>query len=72
LRSSWRVGEDHSDAGVQEGELAVAMLELVEVELDDLEGLRAGQEGDARALLALGRGPTTFSGASASPWRKRM
>src|SRR5687768_720417 len=51
-----RVGEDQADARVQEGELTVAMLELFEVEIDDLESRRARQEGHARALLALGRG----------------
>ena len=51
-----RVGEDHAHAGVEEGELAVAMLEPLEIELGDLERLGAGQEGDPRALLSLGRG----------------
>ena len=50
-----RVGQDHAHARIEEGELAVAMLEPLEIELDDLERLRAGQEGDPRALLALGR-----------------
>ena len=66
------VGEDQADARIEEGELAEAMLERVEVELDDLERLGRGQEGDLGALLAGRRGPTTFSGASASPWRKRI
>ena len=46
------IGQDDTDARVQEGQLAVAMLEMLEVELGDLEGLGAGQEGDSRALLA--------------------
>ena len=50
-----RVGEDQPHARVEERELAEAVLELLEVEFDDLEGLGAGQEGDAGALLALGR-----------------
>src|SRR3954453_19863461 len=51
-----RVGEDHADAGIEESELAIAMLKPLEVELGDLEGVRARQEGDAGALLALRRG----------------
>ena len=50
-----RIGEDQAHARVEEGELAVAMLEPLEVELGDLERLGARQEGDAGALLALGR-----------------
>ena len=50
-----RIGEDQPDARVEEGELAVAMLELLEIELDDLERLGARQEGDPGALLAFGR-----------------
>ena len=50
-----RIGEDQANARVEEGELAVAVLELLEVELDDLERVGAGQEGDPGALLALGR-----------------
>ena len=50
-----RIGEDHPDAGVQERELAVAVLEPLEVEFGDLEGFGARQEGDASALLAFGR-----------------
>ena len=51
-----RIGQDQAHARVEEGELAIAMLELLEVEFDDLEGLGARQEGDLGALLALGRG----------------
>ncbi len=53
-----RVGQAHDDAGIQEGELADAMLERGEVELDLGEGLGARQESDlgagllARALAA--------------------
>src|SRR5690606_16235 len=37
---------------VEKGELAVAMLELLEIELGDvLEGVGTGHEGDARTLL---------------------
>ena len=50
-----RVGEDHADAGIEEGELAIAMLELLEIELGDLERVGRGQEGDPRALLVAGR-----------------
>ena len=46
-----RVRQEQPDAGVQERELAIAVLELVEVELGDLEGGGRGQEGDARTLL---------------------
>ncbi len=48
------VGQHQPDARVEEGELAVAMLELLEIEIDDLEGVGAGEEGDAGALLAFG------------------
>ena len=34
-----RVGENQPDAGIEESELAVAMLQLFEIELDDLERL---------------------------------
>ena len=50
-----RVGQDHAHAGIEEGELAVAMLEPLEIEFGDLERLGARQEGDPRALLALRR-----------------
>ncbi len=59
------IGEDEAHAGIEKGELAEAVLELVEIELGDLERLGAGQEGDPGPLLLAG--PTTFSGASASP-----
>ena len=49
------IGEDQPHARVEEGQLAKAMLELVEVEFGDLERLGTGQEGHARALLPLGR-----------------
>ena len=49
-----RVGQDQADARVEEGELAEAMLEPVEVEFDDLERVGAGQEGDPGALLLVG------------------
>ena len=51
-----RIGQDHAHARIEEGQLAIAMLELLEIELDDLERLGARQEGDLGALLALGRG----------------
>ena len=47
-----RVGEDQADARIEEGELAEAVLERVEVELGDLERVGRGQEGDPGALLA--------------------
>ncbi len=36
------VGQDDANAGVEEGELAVAVLEAFEVEIDDLERLGRG------------------------------
>src|SRR5262245_56321287 len=48
------VGQDQADARIEEGELAVAMFEPLEIELDNLEGFGAWQEGDAGALLPLG------------------
>jgi hypothetical protein len=56
------VGEDQAHAGIEEGKLAKAVLELVEVELDDLEGGRGGQEGDAVPLL-VAAGPDHLQGA---------
>ena len=47
-----RIGKYDSNARIEERELAVAVLEIFEVELDDLEGRRAGQEGDLGSLLA--------------------
>src|SRR6185369_14121 len=47
------VDQDQANARVQERELAIAVLELLEIEVGDLEGLGAGQESDARPLLAL-------------------
>ncbi len=46
-----RVGQDDANAGVEERQLPKAMLKEIEIEFDDLEGLGAGQEGDAGALL---------------------
>ncbi len=45
------VGQDDADAGVEEGELAQAMLKRGEIELDHGEGLRRGQECHFRAAL---------------------
>ena len=47
------IGEDDAHAGVEEGELAEAVLEPLEIEIDDLEGRGAGQEGDPGALFPL-------------------
>src|SRR3546814_20122232 len=49
------VGEDDADARIEEGQFAIAVFELVEIEFGDLEGLMARQEGDARAFLEIGR-----------------
>jgi hypothetical protein len=38
-----RIGEMQAYAGIEEGELTEAMLELGEIELDDLESRRAGR-----------------------------
>ena len=50
-----RVGEDQANTRIEEGELAKAMLEPLEVELDDLERLGARQERHLGSLLAFGR-----------------
>ncbi len=47
-----RVGQDQADARIEEGELAEAVLQRLEVELRDLERVGRGQESDLRALLA--------------------
>src|SRR5262245_26774533 len=49
------VDQDDPDTRVEEGEFAIAMLKPFEVELSDLEGFRARQEGYLGALLPLGR-----------------
>ena len=49
-----RVAQDDMHAAVEESELAVAVLELLEVELRDLEGRGRREEGDFRALLEAG------------------
>ncbi len=46
-----RIGEEQPNARIEEGQLTIAMFELVEIELGNLEGGGARQEGDARALL---------------------
>ena len=46
-----RVDQHQPHAGVQERELAEAVLEPLEIEIHRLEGVAAGQEGDARAAL---------------------
>jgi hypothetical protein len=51
-----RIREHQPNAGVEKGELAVAVLELLEVEVGDLEGLGARQEGHTGALLAFDLG----------------
>ena len=50
-----RIGQDQPNARVEEGQLAIAVLKLLEVEIDDLERVWARQEGDLGALLALRR-----------------
>src|SRR5258708_35018398 len=50
-----RVSEDQPHARIEERELAIAMLELVEIELGDCEGGGAREEGDLRAFLAVRR-----------------
>ncbi len=46
-----RVGQDQPHARVEEGELAEAVLEPLEVEIGDLERVGRRQEGDAGAAL---------------------
>src|SRR3546814_1069823 len=51
-----RIDELDPYARVEDSELAIAVLELFEIELGDiLERVGRGAEGDARALLARGR-----------------
>ena len=49
------IGEMEADAGIEEGQFAKTMLQLAEIKFDDLEGGRAGQEGDTGAALSFGR-----------------
>src|SRR5206468_5119805 len=48
-----RIDQNQANARIEEGELAIAMLELVEIEVGDLERVGTRQEGHASALLAL-------------------
>ena len=48
------VGEDDADAGVEERELAQAMLQRRKIELGQREGLRRGREGNLGAALVAG------------------
>jgi hypothetical protein len=48
------VSQDNADARIEKRQLAVAMLEPVEVEFGNLERGRAGQEGNLGALLPFG------------------
>src|SRR3546814_2584001 len=53
-----RIDQLYPHPRIEEGKLAVAVLELLEIELDDiLERVGRGEEGDARPLLAGRRGP---------------
>ena len=53
--TAWRLSdEDDGDAGIQECQFAQAVFECGEIELRHGEGLRARQEADFRAALALG------------------
>ena len=61
------VGEHDPHAGIEEGELAQAMLERGEVELGLGEGRRRGQEGHLGAGPAGPRRRPPCSGASGSP-----
>ncbi len=66
------VGQHDVDAGIEERELAQAMLERREVELHHREGLGA----TGRNVTSVPRwpfaSPTTASGATASPWANSM
>ena len=70
------VGQHDPHARIEEGELAQPVLQRRVVELDHGEGARARQEGHLGAALGLPglflTGPTTASGASASPSRNSM
>ena len=61
------VGKDDGDAGIQERELAQAMLKRREVELHHREGFRRGQEGHLGAALGSSRRRLP----SAEPSRRR-
>ena len=66
------VGQHDRDAGIQERELAQAMLQRREVEFGLGEGLRARQERDFGAALALGVADHLRAAPSGSPSWKRM
>ena len=59
------IADDDAHAGVEKRQLAIAMLQLVEIELGDiLERVGGGRKGDARAAIgfaaAIGRGAAIF------------
>jgi hypothetical protein len=61
--SSCRVAQQDAHARIEEGQFAVAVLQLLEIEFGDvLERVGRGEEGHARALLAGGRGAFTTHG----------
>ena len=69
-----RVGQHDAHAGIEEGEFAQAMLDRRVVELDHGEGFGRRRKVTSVPRFGLpsttGAGPTTFSGATASPWAK--
>ena len=71
LAAMAQIGEDDAHAGIEEGELAQAVLQRRVVELDLGEGVGRGQEGDLGAALVAASPTGVCSGASASPWVKR-
>ena len=64
------VGEHDGDAGIEERELAQAVLQRGEVELDHREGLRSTAGTSPRCRACSPASPTTASGATASPSRE--
>jgi hypothetical protein len=66
------VGKNQPHARVEEGELAKAVLEPLEIELDDLKVSGLGRKVTRVPFFPSGAGPTTLSGATASPKAKRM
>ena len=51
-----RIDQKDAHARIEEREFAIAMLQFLEIEFENLESGGAGQEGDAGTLLADGRG----------------
>jgi hypothetical protein len=66
-----RIAQEQAHAGIEESELAIAVLELLEIIFGDLEGGGEARKVTRVPFLPFGRAEI-LSGATASPNAKRM